>query len=238
MACASPPKHCATCETLSAEQKQKPGILLCVGCQKHFCSEHIIQHRQYLSDLFENEVVYNRNALTKKVLALGNQEWPINIKTQLETINIWEQDTIELIKQSAACARKQLEEMALKESNKLKKQFSLLSDDLNKLRESENYFENDIDQLKNKFQRLAYDIEHFPFEISINEIPNELILVKSIIQSAPYFPTSYCFIDQILASQKPKVSIDLSTIRPGQMHPFGDQSIAFFSNSELPILDI
>jgi hypothetical protein len=46
MACAASPKLCATCETLNNEQKRQTGILLCIGCQKSFCSQHIIQHRR------------------------------------------------------------------------------------------------------------------------------------------------------------------------------------------------
>ncbi|CAF4062473.1 unnamed protein product, partial [Rotaria sp. Silwood1] len=196
----------------------------------------MVQHRQHLTDLFENGVVYERNALTEKISALCAQQWPANIKAQLETIDKWELDTTELIKQSAACARKQLQEMTLKESDNLKKQFILLSNELNTLRENENYFENDIDQLTNKFQQLKVDLERFPIEISVTKIPNELIFVKSIVQSASSSAPASCFVDKLLTSQKPKTSIDLSTIRPGRMHPFGEQSIAFFSDNALSTL--
>ncbi|CAF5023143.1 unnamed protein product, partial [Rotaria sp. Silwood1] len=238
MASTSPLKLCATCETVPAEQKPKSGILLCTGCQKYFCSQHTVQHRQYLTDLLENEVVNKRNALQEKFSTSYEQQLSAGIREKLETINKWELEITELIKESAACARKQLQEISLKEYENLQKQFTLLSDKLNALREQESYFENDVDQLKNKFQQLKHDIEHFPIELSINKIPNELVLVKSIVQSAPPPAPTYYFVDQLLTSQQPKISIDLSAMKIGRMCPIGDQLIAFYSENELPALNI
>ena len=202
MASASSSELCIMCQTHLGEQKSKPGILFCVGCQKYFCSQHIVQHRQHLADLFENVVMNKSNQLQQKISTFDEQHCSDNIKTQLEIINKWEFDTIELIKQLATCVRRQPQEMALEECDKLKKQFSIISTELNTLRENENYFENDINQLIDKFQQLKHDIEHFPIEININEISRELISVKKIVPSAAPLIEPCYFIDKLLTSQK------------------------------------
>ncbi|CAF0838684.1 unnamed protein product [Adineta steineri] len=251
MACASPPILCATCETLGSEKKPKPGILLCTGCQKHFCSQHIVQHRQDLTSLLENTVLNERNVLQEKISTFDKQQWSDNIKVHIEMINKWELDITELIKQSAACARERLQQIALKEGNNLQKQFAVLSSEIETLRENGDYLENDIDQLSNKLQQLQHDIEHFRIELTIKEISHELIVVKALtqsvshtvapkplVQSVSHTAAPCYFVDLLLTSQKPKVSIDLSPEPLGPMYPISDQVIAFSYECQLPTLDI
>ncbi|CAF5130077.1 unnamed protein product, partial [Rotaria magnacalcarata] len=88
-------------------------------------------------------------------------------------------------------ARKELHETASKEYENSSNQFSMLSNELNALLENESYFENDIDQLKNKFYQLKHDLEQYPVELSINGISNELVVVKSIVKSVPPVSPSY-----------------------------------------------
>ncbi|UJR11404.1 hypothetical protein I4U23_015584 [Adineta vaga] len=97
MASASLPNLCAICETIAEEQKPKVGILHCLGCQKYFCARHIADHRQYLTDLLENTVVNERNALQDKISTLYEQQWSTDIQAQFDIINKWELNTIELI---------------------------------------------------------------------------------------------------------------------------------------------
>ncbi|CAF0825026.1 unnamed protein product [Adineta steineri] len=251
MACASPPIICATCETLGSEVKSKPGILLCAGCQKHFCFQHIAQHRQDLTNLLENTVLNERNVLQEKISTCTEQQWSDNIKVHIEMINKWELDTTELIKKSAACARERLQEITLTEGDNLQKKFTILSSEIDTLRENENYFENDIDQLIKKLEQLQRDIEHFPIELSIKEISHELIVVKPLTQSVSHtvapkpltqsvsHTVDPCyFVDLLLTSQKPKASIGLSLEALGLMYPISDRLIAFFYKCQLPTLDI
>ncbi|CAF1035231.1 unnamed protein product [Adineta steineri] len=153
-------------------------------------------------------------------------------------INKWELDTTELIKQSAACARERLQEIALKEGDNLQKQFVILSSEIDRLRENENYFENDIDQLINKLQQLHHEIEHFPVELSIEEISHELIVVKPLTQSVCHTAAPCYFVDLLLTSQKPKVSIHLLPKAFGPMYPASDQLIAFSYKHQLHTLNI
>ncbi|CAF4064387.1 unnamed protein product, partial [Rotaria sp. Silwood1] len=237
MACDVLLNLCPTCETLGTQHKQKPGVLLCVGCQKHICVEHCVQHRQYLTDLFHNAVANERNALHEKFSEEFGQQWFAYFKIQLEKINKWELDTIELIQQSADCARKELHEAAFKEYENLKQQFSTLTDKIKKLRENENYFENDIDQLTKQFQQLKDNLEHIPIDINISRLPKELVLVQKIVLPPVSLTSSVHYVDQLLTLNKPKKSIGLLPIKLGFMCPIRDLLISFLSKNELPAVN-
>ena len=48
----------------------------------------------------------------------------------------------------------------------------------------------------------------------------------------------FYFIDQLLKSEKPKMSFDLSVIRPYRMCPITDKLVGFHSKNEFPVLNI
>ncbi len=54
---------------------------------QRFCSQHFVEHRQNLTDLFGNKVIHERNAVQGKVSKLYEQHWSININLQIENIN-------------------------------------------------------------------------------------------------------------------------------------------------------
>jgi hypothetical protein len=236
---------CAACEELAAEKRPKHGILLCIGCEKYFCSQHIVQHRQHLTDLLQNEVVNNRNILQEKISTLREKQWAPDIEAQLELINKWELDTIETIKQMADHAHKQLHSTIQERCNYLTKQLTILSGELNALSENGNYFEHDIEQLTNRFKKLKDEVEHYPVTLSTNEISTASISISSNIQEVnssapaahPHLPLH--FIDQLLESGTPEMSFNLSFIKPDRMLPFTDKLIGFFhSGSGFPVLNI
>lgn len=237
MANDSLPNLCAICETFSDQQKPKLGILLCQGCEKYFCSTHMIQHRRNLTDLLEIEVINQRNELQEKFLISDEKQWSSFIEVRLEEINKWQVNTTELIKQSAECARRQLREVASQEYDKLKKNFSSLSNQLTMLHENESYFENDIDQLKQKFQQLKHAMEKFPVDIVFETMPNESALVKIAVQPMHAVTPSYRFIDQLLTLQQSEKSIELSKMKVGRMYPINHSLVAFYDENELPALE-
>lgn len=238
MACASPVNNCVTCIALSDQKKPKAGILLCIGCQAYFCSQHIIQHRQQLSEFLENEVVHTRNSLQEQLSTCLEQQWSNAVKTQMECINRWELDTIDRIKQVAERARQQIHDTTTKEHDKLQERLSFLSDEADALRENDSYCQNDITRLLDKFQQLREILENYPVELVISQIGDELITVKSIAETtSPWAPTP-CFIDQILATKKPKTSIALSVGEIGRMCPLSNQLIAFYSTEAIATLNI
>ena len=194
---------CAICRTL-ADEKAKPGILPCLGCQQLFCYQHIGQHRQHLADQLDTVVVNERNNLLEITSKLEENCDKYTVE-QMKEIDDWELKTHEVIKQLAENARRKLHKMALDECDNLRARFTLLSTELNDKRESDSYFEKDIEVLKYKFHQLKYDIENVGFKIDVH---NELQTMELInIKKKPSGSDS--FIDRLLLTQKSIKSINV-----------------------------
>ncbi|CAF1478685.1 unnamed protein product [Rotaria sordida] len=210
---------CVICQTLTGE-KPKPGILPCLGCQQLFCYQHIGQHRQQLADQLDIFVVNERNNLFEITAKLEKNcdQYTIN---QMKEIDDWEFETHEIIKQLAENARQKLHKMALDECDNLRARFNLLSAELNDKRESDSYFESDIEALKYKFHQLKYDMENVAFKIDVNNDLQTMELIN--IKKKPSGSDS--FIDQILLTQKPIKSINIPN--DGLMYAVNTNLLAF-----------
>ena len=208
----------------------------------------MIEHRTYLATQLEHVVVNQRNELSEKIASCNEHECSACISEQLRTINKWEYDSIELIKQSAVLARKRLEAMALQHFHTVKDAFATLSDQLNRMMEEESFFENDIEQLQQKIQKLKHDVESFPLEVKINTLPCKLIdvysdttsqicLVESVARRKNRSPTKIEFVDKLLTVDKPNMSINLSIMQPGRILPINSQSIGFILKDRISAFD-
>lgn len=240
MAMAATPDLCAACQSLSVEHKPKQGIIACLGCKKHFCGSHMMHHRQQLTDFIQNTVVNERNGLQEKISMLGTEYLPNNISGYRETINTWEAENIEHIKRLAAHVRQQLEEMITKECNNVKQQLTTLSDELNELCESGNYFEDNIEQLRSKFKRMGESIEDLPIELKIKPMPNDLIAVQTTVKLSDgvTYPALVRFADELLQTRKPKRILNLSHVKPGRIASMNNEMIVFCSKQQLPTLNM
>jgi hypothetical protein len=213
---------CVICRTL-ADEKPKPGILPCLGCQQLFCYQHIGQHRQHLADQLDTVVVNERNNLLEITSKLEENCDKYTVE-QMKEIDDWELKTHEVIKQLAENARRKLHQMALDECDNLRARFTLLSTELNDKRESDSYFEKDIEVLKYKFHQLKYDIEHVGFRIDVNNELQKMELIN--IKKKPSGSDS--FIDHLLLTQKPIKSINVRN--DGVMYAVNENLLAFDHN--------
>jgi len=83
--------RCFTC-------KEKTTIYSCPGCENHFCVDDLIKHRQELKSQF-HQIEHQRNEF---VQMLNDQQKTIpNNHPAIIQINLWEQKSIEKIKQTA-----------------------------------------------------------------------------------------------------------------------------------------
>ena len=206
------------------------------------------EHRTYLTNLLESAVVNERNQLSEKIAICNERGCAIHISEQLDAINKWESDSIELVKQSAALARKRSEELAMEHFNSVKGAFTVLSDRLHRMMEEESFFEKDIKQLEQKFQKLKLDMENFSLEAKINTLPDELIDVRSRTTSEEHSMKSVSenesknlsktsFIDYLVTMEKPSISINLSLMKPGRILPINSQSIGFLLENRISALN-
>lgn len=248
MATVETPVNCSTCESINTGKKIKLGILLCNGCRSRFCSAHMMEHRVYLNNLLDNAVVNQINELNESIALCNEHGYSLHNTEQLSTINKWESDSIEMIKQTAVLARKRLEHLAIEHFDTVNKTFKMLSAQVHSIMDDESFFENDINQLEQKFQKLKDGFENFPVEIKTKTFPDTLIDVRfmaKITADSMLSPNSFLtatqpdlyFIDKLLARSKLKKSIDLSQMKPGEILPMNDRLIGFALHNQISTLD-
>jgi hypothetical protein len=114
MASSSDTILCSVCELHSSTTKPKPGIVNCIGCQKIFCIQHIGEHRQELSTELE-AIICQRNSIQE---ALRSSFF--DVSAELALIDTWVKETIDLVHKTAANARQQMENLAIKHREDLK----------------------------------------------------------------------------------------------------------------------
>ena len=128
----------------------------CTGCEKYFCWKDFETHR---NDMFVelDKIVEERNRLQEAL----NNEIPRNDETSplLEQIDQWQRSTIAKVKQVAAQVRQQTVELLNRKQAKISEEFKSFSQELVKLRESENYVEHDLGRLKQKIDQFKQDIK-------------------------------------------------------------------------------
>ena len=207
------------------------------------------EHRTYLVNQLESAVFNQRNELGEKIMVCNEHGCSIHISEQLDSINKWESDSIELVKQTAAVGRKRLEELAAHHFHTVKNTFSALSDQVHRMMEEESFLENDIEHLEQKFQKLKLDMENFPLELKINALSCESIDVRSKTTSEGHSmksgsesesknPPKLYFLDWLLTVAKPKDSIDLTFMQPGRVLSIDRKTISFILKNQISTFNL
>jgi hypothetical protein len=104
------------------------GILTCRGCQKDFCYPHVAEHRQELNKNMD-DVATNHDQLQQTI---AEQEAQPNCHPLMKRIDVWEQQSINKIKQAADIARKELLTIVAAHRNKVTNDLTHLTQELNK----------------------------------------------------------------------------------------------------------
>ncbi|CAF2042638.1 unnamed protein product [Rotaria magnacalcarata] len=191
---------CTICQTF-ADEKPKPGILPCLGCQQLFCYQHIGQHRQNLADQLDTVVINERNNLFENISKLEENRDQY-VEQQVKEINDWELKSFEIIKETAENARLTLHATALSECVGLIEKFTRLTTELTNKQQTDNYFEQDI-------------------QVHINSDLKSMELIS--IKKKP--STSDSFIDHLLLTQIPTKSINARN--SGRIYAVNENLLAF-----------
>ena len=134
---------CAACAQ-NPDVKAKPGIFPCLGCNQMFCTQHVAFHRQELSTKLDL-VISDRNELQETIDRQGNM---IDLSSQMNLIDEWEKKSVDQIHQVANNVRQQITSLAEEQKIRFNDQFAQLSKQLDSFREDENFYEQDIERLK------------------------------------------------------------------------------------------
>jgi hypothetical protein len=138
---------CATCILNCDEQKIKPGIALCEGCQQSFCLSHFNEHRQTLNNTLDG-ITVQRDALRSRI-----QELPTKMsKEHLEVIKDWESTMLQKVTEAANNARQQ--EVHLLLISEMERECSELTNKISSFQHNDNYFETDLLELQSKTEKL------------------------------------------------------------------------------------
>lgn len=169
-------KQCSKC----GSQKL---VYPCDGCEVLFCSVHQFEHHEELKiqlDNIEEQCNYLRNIHDEHGKC---QEHPL-----FSQIDVWEQDTIAKIKETAETARHDLEQLINESNNQMKNTIEQLKLQLQNKRQIEDFTEIDLNQWKEQLINIKKQLET-PCDIELmsdkNSPPIHLIKVNSSTKNPP-----------------------------------------------------
>jgi len=133
------------------------GVFTCDGCEKSFCGQHTVAHRQELAH--QLDVIGQEHDLLRRDLTNNTGRDSI-----LDRINVWENESILKIKITAEKARADLRQFR----EQLQTSCSQISDELRSSRDLDNYSETDLSRWMEKLQLLRNELE-MPTRIDIEQ---------------------------------------------------------------------
>ncbi|CAF3160546.1 unnamed protein product [Rotaria sp. Silwood2] len=149
MATKTDEKFCVTC-------KKTKNTVKCSGCSTDFCSDHIVEHRNELSEQL-NTIEDQFNEL--KIRIAGQ-----NVKQQkhelMKQIDEWEYESIEKIRQVANEVRRELSLSVTKVVTDLDFKLNRLTEQIVKFRKDEDIAETDIQVFNEELQRLKTNLKN------------------------------------------------------------------------------
>ncbi|CAF4588074.1 unnamed protein product [Rotaria sp. Silwood2] len=159
-----------SCKFCSEETKQNVCIANCIGCKNLFCFVHLIQHRQELTNEFD-QLIKQYTDMTEK---LFNQ---LKINQHLEYIDKWEYEIIELIHQHTKDVKEKILCIFNVCQSELKRRHKNLGKELNEKRDLNALAESDLKELSQQMEQLDKDVQNINKvlnQISINEL-NQIV---------------------------------------------------------------
>lgn len=160
-ASAHPKKACAKCD-------KSLGAFSCDGCQQSFCLKHVAEHRQELThqmDLIEQEHDLLHEDLSTQ--ADKHHEHPL-----FEFIDRWQRESIEKIEQVAKDSQTELTEILRGITDHGKKNLQRMSARLHRARDSDGFFENDLNRWSQQLIHLREEIKYMSETINIVTDPS------------------------------------------------------------------
>ena len=149
-------KHCSKCE-------KGAGSFSCDGCGQSFCLKHVAEHRQELTrqmDIIEQEHDILHEDLLNQ--AKEQDQHPI-----FRRIDRWEKESIEKIQQTAEKSRSTLKQILNSVGDYGQKSLNKVLVKLRRARESDDFFENDLDRWMQHINRLREEVESMANSIDI-----------------------------------------------------------------------
>ncbi|CAF1214591.1 unnamed protein product [Adineta steineri] len=167
-----PPKsRCIICD------KEKRAVR-CEGCLQLFCYDHLTDHRQELNKQLDY-VERTRDVFRQ---TLNEQMNHPQIGLLVKQIDIWEDDSIKTIRETASEYRQLLAKNTSKNSQELEANLAALSEQIRRIRQENDFNEVDLAHFNQKLKQLAEKLFTLS-SVSIPQDPTPLIYKLSISTS-------------------------------------------------------
>jgi hypothetical protein len=142
-------------------------VFPCEGCQASFCVKHAPEHRQELD--FQLKHIQGDLKILQNIHSQHEecQDHPL-----LSQIDVWEQDTIAKINQTAQIARDELRKLIDESNDRKKKMFKEFHEQLQTGRQTEQYTEIELEQWKKQLIDIKNQMET-PSDIEL--IPDKTV---------------------------------------------------------------
>ncbi|CAF1509513.1 unnamed protein product [Rotaria sp. Silwood1] len=169
---------------------------LCSICNKpagkYFCPKDFKEHKQQLLITFDNEIVRSHDELFDQIQKLEKSNY-LSL-TLFDQIEQWKKTTIKKVEKAAEKIHHQLIELLHKQRITIIKQLEPITQEIRDRREEENFFENDIDELKQKINEIKQKLEQFTEKDTMKSIIvsndqidwNRLIYIQEQQQNCKY----------------------------------------------------
>ena len=152
------------------------GILLCTGCNKTLCFEHVSEHKKEIDRNWE-DLINEKNQFENNLSKTDDSHY---LFTQIDQ---WKKETIEQIKEITKKAKKDLRELINKSHQELFKDLEIIKENVRLLKESEDLSEIQLIKLTNEFNQFKEKINSFQLIKSSNS--NFLRVEKIVTDQKP-----------------------------------------------------
>jgi hypothetical protein len=154
------------------------GSVTCRGCEKHFCNQHAVEHRQELGKQLD-ELTLDHNLFRENLIKQTPESQPYSLMKQIDE---WEQQSIDKIRRTAHDARKRLQIAINEHTTKITKDLAKISGELHAAREDDDFFETDLEQWMKKLDELRNDLTQLP-SIEIDQGNSGIIsLITKVVE--------------------------------------------------------
>jgi hypothetical protein len=139
-----------------SECNKESGPMHCTGCDKYFCSKDFKTHRERMFTQLD-KVIGERNLLQDEI-KIATQCDDLQSPLLIQQINQWRDITIEKVKQVAAKALEQAAHLLNSKKVKIGTDFKDFSQELGRLKESENFVEYDLTRLNQTISQFKQEL--------------------------------------------------------------------------------
>jgi hypothetical protein len=196
-----------------------------------FCTQHVIVHRQELANELDL-VMGERNELQD---VLDRSQDLLDASVQINLIDEWEKKTIEQVHKVADDMRQRVIHLIEEQKEDVKDKFADLTKQLDTFRESENFYEKDIENLKEQCLLLKRLLNTVNINIAVTDVLTSLVQAVTLQETEESLDESSTLIEDLLENKTPYKQIKMPHKGNVQM---GKDFALVFNQNDCTMIDL